>query len=289
MKRNDRRSLHIVYEHGAYGFGLLFDARGVLLGALTPEEVEGEKRLRSGPLILDPKRRASFAQPGAAEAVDRFSRYFTRVFREGSPISGSFRALGDRLAPLIRETDLKGPLLDLGAGAGDYAACLSSTPVQVDISLPRRNRAEARPGLVCASGAELPFPDGAFGGVLCLFVLEHVARPLKVVAEIVRVLRRGGTALLAVPSVRPLELATWIVPGLRPTLPLHHVRTFGPLRRGAVESTEGLLSALSAAGCRSVSLAPLTSNGNGVPRTRRANGWTRSLCFGAQTAILARR
>ena len=39
----------------------------------------------------------------------------------------------------------------------------------------------------------LPFPDGCFDHVFVCFVLEHLARPLAALAELMRVLKRGGT------------------------------------------------------------------------------------------------
>ena len=45
----------------------------------------------------------------------------------------------------------------------------------------------------------LAFPDGAFDLVICSHVLEHVAEDRKALAEIARVLRPGGRAILLVP------------------------------------------------------------------------------------------
>ncbi len=45
----------------------------------------------------------------------------------------------------------------------------------------------------------MTIPDGSFDGVICLEVLEHVQHPVKAVAEIHRVLRPGGMALVSSP------------------------------------------------------------------------------------------
>lgn len=47
--------------------------------------------------------------------------------------------------------------------------------------------------------AEIPVPDGSFDAVLCTEVIEHVADPVRVIAELARVLRKGGTLILTAP------------------------------------------------------------------------------------------
>lgn len=46
---------------------------------------------------------------------------------------------------------------------------------------------------------ELPFPDASFDALLCNHVLEHVEDDRRAMAELRRVLRRGGWAMLQVP------------------------------------------------------------------------------------------
>lgn len=286
----DGGSLHVVYEHGAYGFGLRFDREGRLLGALNPTDVARSRHRSPAPTLLDPKRRQTFHQAGAAAAVQRFNRYFARTFREHSPLSDSSLLIGDLLSEWIRHINLSGPILDLGAGSGESATGSPDGLIHLDSSPPRcRASVTVGPSRVCATGEALPFADATFGGVLCLFVLEHVADPFPLLQEISRVLRPNGRALLAVPSTRPLELLRWLIPGLRPTLPIHHLRTFGPFRMKAVESTPRVLAALSAAGCREVVLAPLNQPSRYL---RLRNERLRSIWISStspQTAILIRR
>ncbi len=51
----------------------------------------------------------------------------------------------------------------------------------------------------------MPFADGVFDGVLAFEVLEHIERDEDVVAEVARVLRPGGLAVISV----PLHMAWW--------------------------------------------------------------------------------
>jgi methionine biosynthesis protein MetW len=97
--------------------------------------------------------------------------------------------------------------LDLGCGNGRAGGPLllsrGATYVGVDIS--RTAVAAARDlGLdarIVEDASILPFESGAFDFVLCLEVLEHLFRPDRAAAEMARVLRPAGTALITVPNV----------------------------------------------------------------------------------------
>src|SRR5207248_1566477 len=62
------------------------------------------------------------------------------------------------------------------------------------------------PGVnVVADAEELPFPHGVFQRVECDAVLEHVRDPVRVIAEIERVLAAGGYAHLVTPFCHPFH------------------------------------------------------------------------------------
>lgn len=67
--------------------------------------------------------------------------------------------------------------------------------------------ADARLSAVRGDGCALGFAPASFDTVLCLQVLEHVVEPLRMVAEIGRVLRPGGVAVLLVPQTGTTHLA----------------------------------------------------------------------------------
>ncbi|HEX2031079.1 MAG TPA: methyltransferase domain-containing protein [Actinomycetota bacterium] len=70
----------------------------------------------------------------------------------------------------------------------------------VETSLPAVEVLSARGGhAVRVGGGGLPFRDRSFEAVLALEVLEHVEADEGLMAEIVRVLRPGGTAVVSVP------------------------------------------------------------------------------------------
>jgi SAM-dependent methyltransferase len=58
---------------------------------------------------------------------------------------------------------------------------------------------------VVAAGEALPFADASFDLVLSVAVLEHVRDPFACAAELVRVLRPGGTLFCAVPFLQPVH------------------------------------------------------------------------------------
>lgn len=106
-----------------------------------------------------------------------------------------------RLAPASR-------VLDAGAGESPYrelfAHCEYTT---ADWS------ASVHPGAraadIIASLDSLPVEDASFEAVICTQVLEHVAEPARVLAELHRVLAPGGQLWLTVPFVGELHEEPW--------------------------------------------------------------------------------
>lgn len=170
--------------------------------------------------------RSHFAEHGRYEGRRQFARDGLHRLTEAratklkwlverSPItakrctSQQFRLLGERLDGLVDQADDRLPvttetisanhydpelatfidrdsgalLLDLGAGLRhEYRTHV----VNVDIDLYASTD-------VVAFGEDLPFADATFDGAVCLAVLQHVADPLSVASELVRVVRPGGT------------------------------------------------------------------------------------------------
>ncbi len=58
---------------------------------------------------------------------------------------------------------------------------------------------------VLGVGQTLPFVDGAFDAVFSFAVLEHVTDPFRCAAELVRVLKPGGTLFAVVPFLQPFH------------------------------------------------------------------------------------
>jgi ubiquinone/menaquinone biosynthesis C-methylase UbiE len=98
-----------------------------------------------------------------------------------------------------------GRILDVACGTGVVTAALApgaAEIVGVDASADMLARARARcdgignAGFRTADAEDLPFPDGAFDGVVSRLAVHHFARPERVVAGIARVLRPGGRSVI---------------------------------------------------------------------------------------------
>ena len=93
-----------------------------------------------------------------------------------------------------------GPVLDLGCGRGYWMQDLAQRGVPaVGVEHdPQRARLAARYGpVVAGDAAHLPLAGASVGVVWCLHVLHHLPDPAAVLAEAHRVLRPGGTLILA--------------------------------------------------------------------------------------------
>jgi SAM-dependent methyltransferase len=92
-------------------------------------------------------------------------------------------------------------VLDLGTGEGQVARrATAGGRWVVGVDPARAQVAEARrrgspPAYAQAVGGALPFPDGAFDAVVACLVFEHIADAPRALAEVGRVLRRGGRFL----------------------------------------------------------------------------------------------
>jgi SAM-dependent methyltransferase len=94
--------------------------------------------------------------------------------------------------------------LDAGCGAGALAYALAPHVREVvgvdssaELLAAARERAPANCTFLEGDVTSLPFGWGEFDLVGCLRVLHHVRRPELVVAELARVMRRGGRLMLA--------------------------------------------------------------------------------------------
>jgi SAM-dependent methyltransferase len=101
---------------------------------------------------------------------------------------------------------VRGAVLELGCGAGQYLRALRTRRPDldvhgVDLDSAAVKEAQTVPGADCrqADAAQLPYPEGRFAAVVGFDILEHVARPERVLAEAARVLSPGGLLHLYVP------------------------------------------------------------------------------------------
>ena len=157
-------------------------------------------------------------------------------------------------------------VLDIGCGSGYLGGriksrCSGSTVDGVDISTVALERARAqldRVWHVNLDAADLPASAGTYDLVIASEVIEHLYDPHHATAEIARVVRSGGHAILTVPN-----LAYWRyrLDLLRGRLPLpaddeRHLHQFTARHFGALGAAHGfVLDALSGHGTRLPALA----------------------------------
>jgi 2-polyprenyl-3-methyl-5-hydroxy-6-metoxy-1,4-benzoquinol methylase len=171
----------------------------------------------------------------AERFIEYFYTYFGSVFLDGSLLIDSH---GDFLEEIERYFPVDGghTCVDLGCGSGHYTAALArrgNHVYAIDVNQTRVNAVggkDAGAGQitpVLANIEDIPLPDGSCDFGMCIFVLEHVADPFTVIDELIRLLRPGGTMVLAVPSFNIRDtLAFWLY-GEQPSLNFEHLRSYG--------------------------------------------------------------
>lgn len=106
-----------------------------------------------------------------------------------------WRFLGPRLHML------EGDVLDVGCGESPYRRFLPpyARYTGLDVEEATGFGMTSRPEVHAFDGRHIPFEDQSFDHILCTEVLEHAEYPDALVAEMLRVLRPGGTILVTVP------------------------------------------------------------------------------------------
>lgn len=147
--------------------------------------------------------------------------------------------VGDRIVRLLPGIAAERPdpvLLDVGCWDGGFsercaAALGAARTLGVEVydgpaaSAERRGIEVARIDL---ESGRLPWPDDSVDVVVCNQVLEHLKNVWLPMAEMHRVLRAGGHAVLSVPNLASLHNRALLTLGRQPT----SVRVFGPHVRG---------------------------------------------------------
>ena len=100
--------------------------------------------------------------------------------------------------------------LDVDASALEKAAALGIEPVQANVEEP------------------LPFEDASFDAVVAGELLEHLQFPDALIAEIWRVLRRGGVVVGSVPNAFRVQSRLRFLRGRPPEDDPTHLRMFSP-------------------------------------------------------------
>ncbi len=113
-------------------------------------------------------------------------------------------------------------VLEVGCGAGNVLEQVRGRRTGVDLSPflleKAQRRLRGRATLLEMDAGALTFEEASFDRVYCTEVLEHVLDPGKVVAELHRVLRPGGIAVISVPNeplINAIKGRVLALPGAR--------------------------------------------------------------------------
>ena len=125
----------------------------------------------------------------------------------GVPEGAQPERFASRRAFLLAHVGPGDRVLDLGCGAGAFAAVLTGAGAQVtavDVAAEAVRRAALQAPdaqvLQVTEGTSLPFGEDAFDVVWAGETLEHVADVVGLLAEVRRVLRWGGVLLVTTPN-----------------------------------------------------------------------------------------
>jgi SAM-dependent methyltransferase len=120
-----------------------------------------------------------------------------------------YRERRSLLAKELRRLPAPGTALDIGAAGGGNTRVLRAfgwQPLALEYAPTAALIARERGlSVIRADARELPVRSGSMGLVTAFDILEHIEEDYLAAAEICRVLRPGGTALIAVPA----DMALW--------------------------------------------------------------------------------
>lgn len=147
-----------------------------------------------------------YANPPLPEAQAlEAAHYASAESYEASDEAGRTRAMfRDRIALIARHAP-RGRLFDVGTGKGEFLAEAASAGYQVSGTEPSAGLAafaSERTGALVHHGllSDAPVADGSFDVITLNHVLEHVARPLDLLADVRRKLAPSGVAFVEVPN-----------------------------------------------------------------------------------------
>ncbi|HEX7591031.1 MAG TPA: class I SAM-dependent methyltransferase [Candidatus Limnocylindrales bacterium] len=170
----------------------------VVLGLLTAFTKPGRRVTRMLARRLD-ARVECFTEPGSETYVRFFAPIFEHLYR---------RVAEDAAREMsVRRLGRGGTVIDIGCGPGDLVVAVSrrlkqARIVGIDLSpsmllwAGRHATTDGRIKFIVGDGADLPFDDASVDMVVSTLSLHHWDDPADVFAEIARVLRPGGVALI---------------------------------------------------------------------------------------------
>ncbi len=146
-------------------------------------------------------------------SFSRYKKWFGDVLR--SDVGTKYETnLAAWVTEKLGQLPAGGRILDVGAGSQPYReACGHLRYVSQDMEKPScfeegfmsmREADYKEPDIVC-DAVSIPEPDASFDAILCTEVLEHVSHPVRVLQEISRLVKSGGSLILTAPFALPVH------------------------------------------------------------------------------------
>jgi ubiquinone/menaquinone biosynthesis C-methylase UbiE len=169
----------------------------LLLGLLAAFTRPGRRATRWLARRID-DRVECFTEPGSESYVHFFSPIFERLYRSVAE---------DAARELTSRRRVRGTVVDIGCGPGDLVVAISrrlreARIVGIDLSpsmllwAGRHATTDGRVKFIVGDAADLPFDDASVDMVVSTLSLHHWTEPADAFAEIARVLKPNGVALV---------------------------------------------------------------------------------------------
>lgn len=141
------------------------------------------------------------SRPPDVSTSDGVDKYLKRYLRRAPAALALWRAIEARHFGSVA---LPRPLLDVGAGFGEFGRAFFDEPCDLGLDISRRDLEICKDSgvyrmLVQGDARQLPFPDAAFNSIMSVSVLEHIPGVAPFFPEAHRVLKPGGTLVFSVP------------------------------------------------------------------------------------------
>jgi len=148
---------------------------------------------------------------------------------------------------------LRGTILDLGCGSGEYSYLLAKNKqnqiyaLDSNEKLCQKIKQKNNLEVIHSDAHKLPFKDNSFDACFCNTVLEHVKDPEQIIKEIQRVLKPNGKVIISIPFLQeihadPDDFQRYTPFGLRNLLKKHNIQTIKQhCDYGALNTLEYLL------------------------------------------------
>ena len=122
-------------------------------------------------------------------------------------------------------------VLDMGAGAGEFAQILKKSGKLVhccDFSriYIEKLKKKGFPSKMADFNCQLPYKSKVFGGIICLEVIEHIAKAEVFLKEINRILKKDGWLILSTPNISWFGYRILALLGRVPFKEGYHLRYF---------------------------------------------------------------